>query len=178
MIRDAWKSTCSRMEAREAAEKKHCGPEHSKHDDSLQAWHLPASGTPEGPSYRTQFKPQMKFLYNSRCSGYERQPKKELGETKHRAYPAIAQFQGMQSGCCRIVIEAPFSAPIARKAYEDLTCNACRPAYQHCSQTAPLIAGVLQEFLLSRLHVFIGYPQWIKACQTVLLGFKGAAIQA
>ena len=42
------------MEAPEVAEKKHCGPEHSKHDDSLQAWHFPASCTPEGPSSRTQ----------------------------------------------------------------------------------------------------------------------------
>ena len=43
------------MAAREVAEKKHCGPEHSKHDDSLQAWHFPASGTREEPSFRTRF---------------------------------------------------------------------------------------------------------------------------
>ena len=61
MTDDAKNTTCSHMEAQGVAEKKHCGPEHSKHEDSLQAWHFPVSGRPEEPSSRTQINSEVSF---------------------------------------------------------------------------------------------------------------------
>ena len=67
------------MEAQGAAKKKHCGPVHSKREDSLQAWYLSASGTPEGPSSEFRVEnPQKLCNDDARYSGDDERPIEEL----------------------------------------------------------------------------------------------------